>query len=53
MARRCIQQARGEGGNYWSTLEAVREFWRWHPDRPFVDAQAQRLQEFLRLAITD
>ena len=52
VARRCIQQAGEQGGSIWSTLEAVREFWRWHPDRAFIDAQQTRLQAFLRSAIT-
>ncbi len=30
VARRCIQQAGEQGGSIWSTLEAVREFWRRH-----------------------
>lgn len=51
VAARCIAQARDEGGNYWSTLEAVRRFWAWHPDRPYIEAQEARLQAFLRLVV--
>ncbi len=51
VAGRCVQQAEDEGGNYWSTLEAVRRFWSWHPDREYVAAQEARLQDFLRRAI--
>ncbi len=53
VATRCIAQARDEGGNYWSTLEAVRRFWEWHPDRPYIEAQEARLLEFLRLVIAE
>ena len=53
VARRCIAQVSGEPGNFWSTLEAVRELWRWHPDAAFIDAQSARLHDFLRLCRMD
>ncbi len=53
IAARCVALAGEEGRSYWSTLEVVREFWAWHPDRDFVEAQIERLQAFLRAAISE
>jgi hypothetical protein len=53
IAARCVALAAEEGRSYWSTLEVVREFWAWHPDRDFVEAQIERLQAFLRAAISE
>lgn len=47
IARRCVQIVDGGETNLWSTLEVVREFWAWHPDRPFVDHQSRRLLAYL------
>ena len=47
VARRCVQITEGGEGSLWSTLEVVRELWAWHPDRPYIDAQSQRLLRFL------
>ncbi len=47
VARRCVQIAEGGEGSLWSTLEVVRELWTWHPDRPYIEAQSQRLLRYL------
>ena len=47
IARRCAQIVENGETNLWSTLEVVREFWSWHPDRPFVEHQGRRLIEYL------
>lgn len=47
VARRCVQIVGGGETNLWSTLEVVREFWAWHPDRPFVEHQGGRLLVYL------
>jgi hypothetical protein len=51
VAARCAAQLGGVHGNFWSTLEAVRELWAWHPDRPYVEAQSARLTPVLRGAL--
>lgn len=51
VAARCAAQVGGAHGNFWSTLEAVRELWAWHPDRPFIEAQSARLTQVLRGAL--
>ena len=48
VAQRCADLAHGAQGSLWSTLEAVRELWEWHPDRPFVEAQSRRLLVFVQ-----
>ena len=46
VAERCARLAElGEG--VWALLEAVREFWDWHPDGPWVDAQRTRMSSLL------
>ena len=47
VARRLVEIANGGEGSAWSTLEIVRELWAWHPDRPFVEAQSERLLSWL------
>lgn len=47
VARRCAQIVEGGETNLWSTLEVAREFWNWHPDRPFVEHQGRRLVAYL------
>ena len=47
VATRLVQIANGGEGSTWSTLEVVRELWAWHPDRPFVEAQSERLLSWL------
>lgn len=47
IAQRLTQIVNGGDGSTWSTLEVVRELWAWHPDRPFVDAQSERLLVWL------
>ncbi len=51
VAARCVALAAGAEGSLWSTLEAVRELWAWHPDRSYGERQAARLLEFLRCAV--
>ena len=51
VARRCADLAQGAEGSLWSTLEVVRELWRWHPDHPFIAAQSRRLLAFLEAVI--
>ncbi len=53
IAARCITLTDEASSSYWSILEVVREFWAWHPDRNFVEAQSRRLQAFLRAAISE
>lgn len=43
VADRLVQIVSGGEGSTWSTLEVVRELWDWHPDRPFIEAQSERL----------
>ena len=43
VANRLVQIAGGGEGSAWSTLEVVRELWAWHPDRPFIESQSERL----------
>ena len=43
VATRIVQIVNGGDGSTWSTLEVVRELWGWHPDRPFIEAQSERL----------
>ena len=43
VANRLVQIVDGGEGSTWSTLEVVRELWDWHPDRPFIEAQSERL----------
>ena len=43
VAFRLVQIVSGGEGSTWSTLEVVRELWAWHPDRPFIEAQSERL----------
>jgi len=43
VATRLAQIANGGEGSAWSTLEVVRELWNWHPDRPFIETQSERL----------
>lgn len=47
VARRLVQIANGGEGSTWSTLEVVRELWSWHPDRPFIETQSERLLSWL------
>ena len=47
VASRLVQIANGGEGSTWSTLEVVRELWSWHPDRPFVETQSERLLSWL------
>ncbi len=47
VANRLVQIANGGEGSAWSTLEVVRELWAWHPDRPYVDEQGERLLSWL------
>jgi len=41
VAARCATLA-SSGEGVWALLEAMREFWDWHPDRPWVDWQRGR-----------
>ena len=45
--RRLVQIAESGDGSVWSTLEVVRELWAWHPDRPYVETQSERLLGWL------
>lgn len=36
-----------EGAGVWALLEAVREFWDWHPDGRWVAAQRERMAALL------
>ncbi len=47
VAARLVQIANGGEGSTWSTLEVVRELWAWHPDRPFIETQSERLLRWL------
>ena len=47
VATRLVQIANGGEGSTWSTIEVVRELWSWHPDRPYVEAQSERLLSWL------
>ena len=47
VATRLVQIANGGEGSTWSTLEVVRELWDWHPDRPFIECQSERLLAWL------
>ena len=47
MARRLVQISESGDGSVWSTLEVVRELWAWHPDRPYVEVQSERLLGWL------
>lgn len=51
VAERLLQIASGGEGSVWSTLEVVRELWEWHPDRPFVEAQSERLLCWLEVLL--
>lgn len=51
VARRLVQIADGGEGSAWSTLEVVRELWAWHPDRPYVEMQGERLLAWLELLL--
>ena len=48
VAQRCVGLARGDAGSLWSTLEAIRAFWRWHPERAYIKQEVIRLQALLR-----
>jgi hypothetical protein len=52
VAERCIGLARGDAGSLWSTLEAIRAFWRWHPERAYIDREVGRLHALLRAVAT-
>ena len=52
VAERCIGLARGDAGSLWSTLEAIRAFWRWHPERVYIDREVDRLHALLRTVAT-
>lgn len=46
IGRRCATlAAAGEG--VWALLEAMREFWDWHPDHPWVESQRERMRLLL------
>ncbi len=51
VARRLIQIVESGEGSAWSTLEVVRELWAWHPDRPYVEAQSERLLGWLEFLL--
>ena len=51
VATRCLALAEQEAEGRWSLLEAIREFWAWHPDQPYIQIQGTRLLAFLRLAL--
>ncbi len=51
VAQRVTQIAGGAEGSTWSTLEVVRELWDWHPDRPYVAAQSERLLRWLEVLL--
>ena len=46
VARRCATLA-SAGEGVWALLEAMREFWDWHPDAPWVEAQQDRMRRLL------
>ncbi|MDE2966971.1 MAG: hypothetical protein OXS30_05745 [Chloroflexota bacterium] len=51
VADRLVQIVSGGEGSTWSTLEVVRELWEWHPDRPFIEAQSERLLLWLEAVL--
>ncbi len=51
VATRVIQIGNGGDGSMLSTLEVVRELWVWHPDRPYVEAQSERLLRWLEILL--
>ncbi len=51
VAGRCASLAEGGEGGLWSMIEAARELWAWHPDRPYAESQAKRLRAFLEAAL--
>ena len=53
VAGRLVQIVSGGEGSTWSTLEVVRELWDWHPDRPFIEAQSERLLVWLETLLAD
>jgi len=53
VAGRLVQIVSGGEGSTWSTLEVVRELWAWHPDRPFIEAQSERLLVWLETLLAD
>ena len=46
VAERCARLAES-GSRVWTLLEATREFWAWHPDRAYAQAQGERLAAVL------
>ena len=46
VAGRCARLAEGRSG-VWGLLEATREFWQWHPDRAYAEAQQVRMAALL------
>lgn len=53
VAARLAAIANGGEGSAWSTLEVVRELWLWHPDRPFIDVQTERLLVWLEHILSE
>jgi hypothetical protein len=51
VANRLMQIVNGGDGSTWSTLEVVRELWAWHPDRPYIEAQSERLLLWLEAVL--
>jgi len=47
VAERCVGLAGGDAGSLWSTLEAIRAFWRWHPERAYINDEVERLRVLL------
>lgn len=51
VVRRLLQIVESGEGSAWSTLEVVRELWAWHPDRPYAEAQSERLLSWLEILL--
>ena len=51
VASRLVEIANGGEGSTWSTLEVVRELWDWHPDRPYIESQSDRLLLWLEAVL--
>ncbi len=50
VAERCVGLAQGDAGSIWSTLEAIRAFWRWHPEQAYIEREVARLRALLSAA---
>jgi len=46
VAERCARLAES-GSGVWALLDATREFWAWHPDHAYAEAQVGRMADLL------